>query len=364
MAKFVFTAQHYPTDPGCYLMKDTRGQVIYVGKAKNLRRRLATYFQQGRKRRYIRTMIARIRAIEVILLNNETESLVLENNLIKRHQPPFNRLLQKASTGYYYIVLTQEPVPRFVPYRKAHVNKRLGEPAEQGIAQRFGPYVSRRFRDTVLNFVNTTFQLRDCNPLPSSVCLLYHLHSCSGICEGKISAQEYQAAVARAIAFLTNQTSDLLEQMQERMVAYAEALEFERAQRVKEQLATLEQALESQIVERHVAYDQDVLYFGETHVLVMTIKRGALQGFHWLALDRTDGDQRGYEQFLSTHYRQAYPDEFILNTGSHLASVETACQANHPRVGLVIAPSTGLQNALLQLCERNYRFRFSRLAGD
>lgn len=362
MAKFVFSAQHYPTDPGCYLMKDVRGQVLYVGKAKNLRRRLATYFQQGRKRRYIRTMITRIRAIEVILLNNETESLILENTLIKRHKPPFNRLLQKASTGYYYIVLTQEPTPRFVPYRKAHVNKRLGARAEEGIAQRFGPYVSRRFRDTVLDFVNTTFQLRDCNPLPSSVCLLYHLHTCSGICEGKISAQEYQAAVVRAIAFLTNQTSALLEQMQQRMVAYAEALEFERAQQVKEQLGTLEQALESQIVERHVAYDQDVLYFGETHVLVMTIKRGACQGFHWVALDRTEGYQRGCAQFLATHYQQAYPAEFILNAGSHLSSVETICQANHPHVELVIAPLTGLQSALLQLCERNYHFRLNRQA--
>lgn len=355
MAKFVFTAQQYPTVPGCYLMKDRRGRVLYVGKAKNLRRRLATYFQRGRKRRYIRTMIGRIRDIEVILLNNETESLILENNLIKLHKPPFNRLLQKLSTGYYYIVLTQEALPRFLPYRKHRVNKRLGAQAEQAIAQRFGPYVSRRFRDTVLDFVNSTFQLRDCNPLPSRVCLLYHLHTCSGVCEGKISPQTYFAAVTLAVAFLLNPAGTVIEQMQQRMVAYAEELEFERAQRVKEQIATLVQALENQIVERTVPYDQDVLYFGETHVLVMTLKQGALHGFQWFALARTHDYPQGCAQFLQMRYGEQRPAEVILNSGPHRAMVQTFFNSSHPR--LLVAPSTGMPKALLHLCERNYQFR-------
>ncbi|HEY3341386.1 MAG TPA: GIY-YIG nuclease family protein, partial [Anaerolineae bacterium] len=154
--KFSFDARRYPAVPGCYLMKNGSGQVIYVGKAKNLRRRLCSYFSAaayGKTRR----LAAHVRDIEVILVNNETESLILENNLIKRYKPVYNVMLMRDSSGYAYIVLTGERYPRCVIYRKNRANQTLEHIDEVTPSRRFGPYVSRRYRDALLNFVNEYF---------------------------------------------------------------------------------------------------------------------------------------------------------------------------------------------------------------
>src|SRR5579884_849728 len=106
MMQFDFDPQRYPTQPGCYLMKDAAGKVIYVGKAKNLQRRLTSYFQIRLRRRRLRRLIAEISDVEVIIVNSEVEALVLENNLIKHHKPRYNRMLTDDESGYYYLALT------------------------------------------------------------------------------------------------------------------------------------------------------------------------------------------------------------------------------------------------------------------
>ena len=258
-----FIAQHYPTLPGCYLMKDARGQVIYVGKAKNLRKRLASYFQPSRKSGRTSRMAARIADIEVIIVNNEIESLVLENNLIKRYKPRYNRMLKWDGSGYYYIVLTDEAVPRFLPYRKNRFNKALEKVQGVGIQQRFGPYISYKYRNRLIDHVNETFQARTCVELPGKVCLRFHMHRCSGICEGMVTREAYEASMSQAVDFLIGSHDEVIYAMRQQMAEAADNLEFERAQRIKEHIKILESTLASQVVERNTDHNQDIIFFGD-----------------------------------------------------------------------------------------------------
>lgn len=356
MPSFNFTAGRYPVQPGCYLMKDADGRVIYVGKARNLRRRLASYFQRRHNQRKLERLVAQIAGIEVIIVNNETESLVLENNLIKRYRPRFNSMMNSKNSGYSYIALTAEDLPRFVPYRKHRVNKELEGAAEARIARRFGPYVSRRFRDTLLDFVNENFRLRTCSPLPSRACLRYHIHKCSGICQQEITPAQYGDDVKEAIAFLSSRHTAVIREMKRRMRQCAARLEFEKAQRIKEQVEVLELALEKQIVERHVNHDQDVIYFAGGKALVARIQSGALQGLHLFDLGSPASDE-AREYFLLSRYGQRSPRELILNclnNPEQIAGMLTA--ANQYKVKVTL-PKRGVACKLLQLCEVNYDYR-------
>ena len=349
---YEFDPQRYPTTPGCYLMKDAAGQIIYVGKAKDLRRRLASYFQPRRKDWKTERMVARIRDIEVILVNNEVESLVLENNLIKRHKPRFNRMLVPDNTGYSYIVLTQEPFPRLVPYRKNRINAELERGGGAAIEQRFGPYVSRRFRDVLLEFVNESFQLRTCATLPRRACLYYHMHQCSGPCEFVEAAQRYGQAVAQAVAFLSSRDHlGLIREMRQQMQQHAARLEFERAQRVRDQVEAMERVLQHQIVERDARHDQDVVYFGEGAAMVASLKRGALIDMSMQPV------MRGEVEFLLARCERACPAEVVINRPPNRREVEAELKAGIGRAVKVTLPSRGVGRELLELCRINYEYR-------
>ncbi len=333
-------------------MKDAKGRVIYVGKAKNLRRRLASYFQPHWKDRKTFWMVSHIADIEVILVTSETESLVLENNLIKRYKPRYNRMLMDDESGYAYVVLTREALPRFLPYRKRRYNKALDDPGIIEIDQHFGPFLGTRYRDAVLQFVTEKYQIRTCKVLPKKVCLRYHMHKCSGICTGLATAEEYARAVEQAAAFLNDQYSDVIQQMKTTMWDWAEKMEFERAQHIRDQVAVLESVLVNQVVEREVDHDQDVICFGENKALVAEIKRGILRGMDLIELPARDSSSPDpYTRFLLDRYSHASPDEVITN-----------------RVGLeklgdlgrkIILPEQGVEKALLDLCQLNYEYRTS-----
>lgn len=363
MQTFTFDSSRYPTSPGCYLMKDARRRVIYVGKAKNLRRRLASYFQTHQKYWKAKRLAARIAEIEVILVNNETESLILENNLIKQYKPRYNRMLMREDTGYPYIVLTGEEFPRLLPYRKNWFNKQFehskaeNEEADDGL--RFGPYLSTDFRNLLLKVVPEHFQLRVCHPLPHAVCLRYQLKKCSGICARKISAQEYASAVKQAAAVLAYRHTQLLRYLQQRMWTHAEQLEFEQAQKIRDQISALELGLERQIVEQDVPYDQDVLWFGERHVLVMKLKAGMLQTLNLSEFPDGRGQTETCETFIRARYSKASPQELIVNLALHSEELAAALSATNGYSVAITLPKRGVKADLLQLCEKNYRYRVS-----
>ena len=355
---FDFDLQRYPATSGCYLMRDVARQVIYVGKAKNLRRRLASYFRPNRRRRTHRDyrmsrLVAAIATIDVILVRNEMESLVLENNLIKHYHPRFNRMLMPEDTGYHYIVLTDESLPRLLPYRKKRINKAL---AGKDVEQRLGPYLTRESRDGLLTYVADRFGLRTCHPLATRVCLRYHLGACTGICEQRVSEDDYAAAVRAALAFLARPNADLVADMRTEVATCAERLEFERAQRIKEQMLALEATLQPQIVERDVDYDQDVVYFGPDkarRALVATIRKGVLLDVALCTLDETTAYVQACRDFLLARYPHSGPDEVLCNMPEE-ALAAFAIQGNKGRVRV---PTAGVEQELLELCRLNYEYQ-------
>ncbi len=354
-AEFEFHPRHYPLTPGCYLFKDMNGKVIYVGKAKDLRKRLSSYFQNGRKHRRTRQLVERVRGIEVILVNHEIESLILENNLIKQYRPRYNVLLKSEDEGYPYIVKTHEDFPRFAPFKKHRVNWALDGLGDDAVEKRFGPYPSRRFRNTLMEFVNETFMLRECNPMPRRACLLLHMHKCSAPCENLITADDYMKSVKQAENFLLRPTASAVREMRQRMLHHAECLEFERANRIKEQLLVLERALSLQIVERDVKHDQGVICFDEEACCagVLRIKAGAVHGFAVLPFD---GDAA---EFLLARFSRECPHELIVNRMADAPRIAAQLgKAAGCKVKITIARA-GIARSLLALCRKNLDYRIS-----
>ena len=355
MVQFQFRPKTYPTKPGCYLLKDYRGRILYAGKAKNLRSRLASYFRAQPEDRHVRALGRRVSSVEVMLVNNQTESLILENALIDRLRPPFNRLLWRADRGYPYIVLTEEEYPRLVPYHKNRLNRELGD---AGIRQLLGPYLSHRFRQHVLDFVRDRYQLRTCTALPQNLCLRFHVNKCSGVCEGAVSADQYAADVRRASEFLsTSRHVDVIREMKREMGVHADKLEFERAQRLKELIDVLESALEKQVIERDVPYDQHVLYFGDHHVLVTAISRGMVWGMTLFDLEPASDHDEACQRFVLSRYATNCPQELIVNKiGDSSRLAETLSAANGHDVRFTL-PDSRMAQELLRLCQINYEYR-------
>lgn len=364
MAGFTFDGKEYPTGPGCYLMKDDAGQVLYVGKAVNLRHRLASYFaerQSGRRHGRIRRLASQVASIDVIVVHNETESLILENNLIKRHQPPFNQLKKEAGTGYYYIVLTDEALPRLLPFRKARFNSGLLSPDGHlvPVEHRFGPYLQWRVCHRLLDLVADRYGLRTCHPMPRHACLRVHLGRCSAVCEGQVSAADYRAAVDRAVACLSQKPADLAADMRQEMMACAGRLEFERAQYLKEKIEALERAIEPQVVERDVSDDEDVVYLGDEAVVVACIEHGALQSVRTFPLPGGNG-QAARERLLADHYAAHAAAavgsdlaRIIVNAPDGLAALETVLAATGQQVTITL-PWHDDHHRLIDLCALNY----------
>ncbi|ANE47669.1 excinuclease ABC subunit C [Paenibacillus swuensis] len=363
---FRFQASDYPEQPGCYLMKDTEQRILYVGKSKNLRNRLRSYFYQKHKRRRLAELVVNIRSIEVILVNNESESLVLENNLIKIHKPPYNRALKRDNSGYAYLQMTGEPLPRLDVYYRDRRTTQEREQAgaflperkeEQG--QRFGPFVSSRFQYAMLDFVTDHYRLRTCTSLPKRACLLYHIGKCSGVCEGWISEADYQETARQASEMLSHRRDHLLTAMHEKMTHYAERLEFEKAQNMLHHIRVLERIPTKQIVDRETGWNQDVLYFGERDVLIARVQEGMLRDFRFVAMDPSVGSDPE-EQFILSQYEQEGPDELIVNRMKDPVQMRKLLRTRSRRSVAITVPKRGLKADLLQLCKANYEYRIAQ----
>lgn len=355
---FLFKAAEYPSSPGCYLMKNEEGSILYVGKSKNLRSRLRSYFTKNHTHRRIKQLVQEIASIEVVLVNNEAESLLLENNLIKIHKPPFNRALKKDNSGYAYLQLTADELPRLdVYYRNRSRHQKIAEPEE---IHRLGPFKNARFRDALLEFVTEHYGLRTCKTMPKQVCLLYHIGKCSGVCEGKISKQSYLNNVRQASELLAHRGKGLIETLYDRMETYASKMEFEKAQQMLISIRNLEQAADKQIVDREAVIDQDVIYFGSSHALVAKVQAGMLSDFQMFELEKPN-DAAACDQFMITRYAEAKPDEIIASRICDRKKVYTSLKKRGEKQFILTEPKRGLKYDLLQLCKNNYEYRINRL---
>jgi excinuclease ABC subunit C len=206
--------------------------------------------------------------------------------------------------------------------------------------------------------VRNHFQLRTCDPLPGAVCLRYHFHRCSGICEQHIAADAYQRQVEAACAVLSaGRQRSLIREMQRRMHACADALEFEKAQWLKERIALLESAIERQVVDRMVAYDQDAIYFGECQALVATIRCGALLAVELCELPSATDEADACRSFLLARYQAGGPPELIVNQLAQPRAVAQALSAASGQAMRIILPRGGAGQAIVELCRMNYAYR-------
>lgn len=360
---FDFRPEDYPSDPGCYLMKNGRDQVIYVGKAKNLRRRLSYYFRTQRQYYKTKRMVPRISSVEVILVNNETESLVLENNLIKHYKPGYNSMLIEDDVGYPFIVMTGEEYPRLLPYRKNWSNRQWSETEGQEDGKRFGPYLNKGFRDAVMNFAIETFGLRICRSLPKKACFRYQLKKCSGICEGLVSPEEYRESVRLAVELLEYRYSEILAQFKKQMDYCAGNLDFESAAKLRDRIMIIENFLEKQIVERDEKFDQDVLFFGDSHVMVMEINKGVLLKTTLFNLPVEESYQKACRKFLTIRYQESSPEELIMNVQENIGVNEKQLFSKNKAPVRITIPEKGIKMDLLTLCKKNYEYRLKVAQG-
>lgn len=219
------------TKPGVYCFINNVGTVIYVGKAKNLKKRVSSYFSKKHDSAKLRVLVTKITAIRTTVVDTEWEALLLENSLIKQYKPRYNSML-KDDKSYPWISVTKEPFPRIFSTR--HPNR------EQTTV--FGPFASTRYMKTLLDTVHEIFLLRTCRNLPKdkTPCIQYQIKRCTAPCAGYISIEDYTKNVDKAVEVIKGNSREVIKQMQQEMMELAQQLEFEKAQIIKEKIQILE----------------------------------------------------------------------------------------------------------------------------
>jgi len=258
--KLLSTAPH---KPGCYLMKDKNNCVIYVGKSKNLKNRLSSYFKQthtGKTKMLVRDIVT----FEYIITNSEVESLLLELNLIKKYTPKYN-ILYKDDKSYPYIELTNDKIPRLLIVRNPNLKKNRNR-------KLFGPYPNVTAAKKVVEILNRLYPLRKCQKIPKKECLYYHIGECLGYCISDVNKNVIDNIKDEIISFFNGNSELILNKIETKMNEYSNKLQFERAIEYKEMLNYIKITLEKQKVELDDNYDRDVVgYYYKDNYLSMTI---------------------------------------------------------------------------------------------
>lgn len=243
-----------PHKPGCYLMKDKNGCVIYVGKSKNLKNRLSSYFKQSHTGKTM-MLVRDIDTFEYILTNSEVESLLLELNLIKKYTPKYN-ILYKDDKTYPYIELTNDKIPRLLIVRNPNMKK-------GGNRKLFGPYPNVTAAKKVVEILNRLYPLRKCRSLGKKECLYYHIGECLGYCVNSVNYDEVKKMREEIISFFNGNSEVVISKLEKKMIDSSNKLQFEKAIEYKEILDYINITLEKQKVELDDNYDRDVIGFYE-----------------------------------------------------------------------------------------------------
>jgi excinuclease ABC subunit C len=289
-----------------YIMKDGKGRVIYVGKAKRLSHRVRSYFQDGQDHSAkTRNLVSAIRDIDYIATGNEVEALVLEYNLIKEYHPRYNIRLKDDKRYPFVKVTTNEPFPRIVVVRRV----------ESDGAEYFGPYTDVKALRKTLRFLKTIFPLRSCSggqfKTRDRECLNFHIERCLGPCTGNVSQDEYRALVRQVLLFLKGKNDELRALLEERMRDFAENRYFEDAAKVRDQMEMLGRISEQQLAVSPGAGDKDIVVLsreGDTACgVVMKIREDRLLATEAFLLpaSSSETDSTLFESFLGLYYHSA-----------------------------------------------------------
>ncbi|BAQ60484.1 excinuclease ABC subunit C [Geminocystis sp. NIES-3708] len=358
---------HLPSDSGVYFMKDKESNIIYIGKAKNLKKRVKSYFISSQKHtNRIALMVSQIRDIEFIVTDTEAEALALEANLIKQHQPHFNVLL-KDDKKYPYVCITwSETYPRIFITRKRRLNSKLD--------RYYGPYVdSGKLRET-LEIIKRTFPLRQrSKPLyKNRPCLNYDIGKCPGVCQNLITSENYREIINKIALIFQGRTDELIKNLTKQMEINAENLDFEKAAKYRDQILSLQQLFSSQKValsDDTVSRDAIALAQDDSHscVQLFQIRAGRLISRLGFFTDNNNNDEKGeiLERVLEEHYSHIesveIPSEILVQYA--LPDEEIFTNWLREKKGkkiTIITPQKQQKAELISMVERNAQIELER----
>ncbi len=348
-----------PTTPGVYLMKDATGDVIYVGKAASLRSRVRSYFQaQAESERRTRSLVAEIDDFEVIQTETESEAFLLEDTLVKRHQPRHNARL-RDDKRYPYLKITAEPYPRVIVVRRRFDDARY-----------FGPYTSAKAMRATLKLAQKLFPIRTCTldlPLktPRRPCLNHHIGRCLGPCAELVGPEEYGATVDRAALLFEGRVTGLITGLRNAMREASDDQRFERAAHLRDQIESLQRSLERQSVVLPDMIDRDVLglAIGEEQACaqVFLVRGGRLAGresYH-LHVPAETTEEETLSAFLTQYYANtsSVPREILLPLAvDETEQLEAWLTGLRGRRVHVRVPQRGEKRRLVEMASDNARF--------
>ncbi len=361
-----------PTSPGVYQFKNAGGRVIYVGKAKNLRNRVRSYFRNSQQL-FGKTLVlvTHIDDFEVIITSSEVEALILENNLIKELKPRYNINLKDDKT-YPYLVITNEPFPRIIFSRQRRNDGSTW----------FGPYTEARQLRSILDLIGSIFPVRSCkyrlneeniSSRKYKVCLDYHIHKCKGPCEGLQTEEEYLGMIAEITRLLKGKTSTTIRSLTETMQLLAIELKFEQAAEIKAQLESLKRYAERQKVVAGDRLDRDVFAVAASEDegcgVVFKIREGKLLGSQRIYMNNTDGetDAELQARVVEKYYLETLeliPDEILLQepigtdeeeTLRAFISTKQQEEKQEKKNIRFVTPQIGEKAHLVEMCRQNAR---------
>lgn len=341
--------------PGVYLWKNDRGQIIYVGKAVNLRNRVRSYVRHDAKRApKVTAMMSHSADVETIVVANEMEALILENTLIKKHRPRYNIMLRDDKTYPYIKVTVQEDYPRVFMTRRVH---RDG-------ARYFGPFADAGAVHRVLKLIQRAFRIRSCRTMQADrPCLQYHLHHCDAPCVHYITKGEYGKLVEQAVDILEGRDTGVVRRLQEQMEAAAEEMEFEKAAMYRDQITAVKVIQEQQNITTVGGGDMDVLGFagdaGQTCVQIYTIRQGRLMGRETFSLENSADETAAAltSAVLDQYYVDGVfvPKEIVVSAVEDKEDYERRLTLQKGQNVALVIPQRGIKKKLLTMAEDNAR---------
>lgn len=353
-----------PTSAGVYQFFNAEGSIIYVGKAKNLRSRVRSYFQErGAPDPKRDVLVSKIADLELTVTDSEVEALLLENNLIKEHAPRYNIRL-KDDKSYPYIVITNEPFPRIFPTRRV---------IRDG-SRYFGPYSDVKAMHLMLRTIRGIFPIRSCDyrlddemiaRRKVTLCLDYHIRKCQGPCEALVSGDDYRAMIAQVEQLLKGKTRVLRQMLEEEMRSCAERLEFEKAADLRNRLQALQTYQDKQKVASNDFKDRDVIALARKDAdavgMVFRIRDGKVVGKQSFTFTGADVEEEAdiVEHLLHRYYSETLdiPPEILL--GEELDGAEAVSEWLRERAGMrvsIVVPKIGDKQKLHAMCAANARF--------
>ncbi len=369
-----------PTGTGVYMMKDSREDVIYVGKAKNLRNRVRSYFQSsGDERLFIKFLVKRIADIDFVLTDTEKEALILENNLIKQFKPRFNINLRDDKT-FVSIKLDMNqkfPYPVIVRQIELSAGKGKGQKKNNNVLY-FGPYSSSRAVRETLRYVNSLFPIRKCSQsvFKSRVrpCLYYQIGKCVAPCCDLVDETSYKELINEIIMVLKGKNTELLQVLKKKMHDASVALKYEKAAKFRDRIYAIEKTVEKQKISTLEFVDRDVLgYYGEGNsiqIQAMFIRNGNLEdiaSYRFSNINNTLSNV--FCSFINQFYVQTrfIPDEVVMPVESE--DKEILEELLSEKKGLkvkVICPKRGEKHKLLEMATKNAEnaFKIRQEVGD